>query len=297
MTALKIFEKFLADGYAISLAPTEKDFYGLWHARGIENLPPCEMAVAGALLADRLPWAFTAGYQATLRHSFPRLPRGGWAAFIATEDPKEPERYPGTTLSDAEDGYVLNGYKLWVAHSELLNHLIVTVNDPDGDKRGARGVIFERSRTGVEITQRSSRGFLAAMSQGFARFSDTPIARTEVFDFEAIRQFGRNEAKFVMLSATTFMLARLEEGSELQDRLLSLAAAFVTLVSELDTSRRVYAGVDREYQRCVDAFEQQIDTSAIGDYKTDGRMFRMYTDRIQRRRGYAKAELENSKSN
>ncbi len=40
------------------------------------------------------------------------------------------------------------------------------------------------------------------MSQGFVKFEDTPIERGEVFEFEPIRQFGRTEAKFVMLAST-----------------------------------------------------------------------------------------------
>ena len=121
-------------------------------------------------------------------------------------------------------------------------------------------MIIERQRSGVTLTHREQPEFLAEMSQGFAAFDNTPIAPAEVFEFEPIRQFGRTEAKFVMLASTAFMLARTDEGSELQDRLMAIAAALHTLLKETETSRQVYGSIDREFQRCVDSFEQQTNT-------------------------------------
>lgn len=292
MTSLNILEQFLQSKLPIQPCASERDYYALWHERGFDALPPFDSAIAGALVADRLPWVFTAGYQATLRSAFTNLPGGGWAAFAATEDVQEPERHPGTALVEDGQRYLLNGNKSWVAHSEVVDHLIVTVNDPDGDKRRARGVIVERMRDGVTLTHREQPKFLGAMSQGFARFENTPVALGEVFEFEPIRQFGRTEAKFVMLASAAFMIAHTHEGTNLQDRLFATAVALLTLLGERETSRQVYASIDREFQLCVDEFEQALDTSTIPDYAADKRLFRMYTERVQRRRAYAKRELQ-----
>ncbi len=286
---LEVLERFLQGRYAPVSCATEKAYYDLWHERGIDALTPEDAAIAGALLADRLPWVFTAGYQATLRNAFPTLPPRGWAAFVATEDT---QTHAGTTLREDGDRYRLNGHKLWVAHSQVVDHLIVTVNDPGGDKRRARGLIVERGRSGVTLTHRDEPGFLAAMSQGFAKFENAPIAPSELFEFEPIRQFGRTEAKYVMLAGTAFMLARTREGSELQDRLFATGSALLALLGESQTSRQVYGSIDREFQRCVESFEQHVDTTAIGDYDADRRLFRMHTDRIQRRVGYAKQDAD-----
>ena len=290
MATLGILEKYFYGDYAAVSCVTEQAYYALWHDRGIDALAPADSAIAGALLADRLPWVFTAGYQATLRNAFPTLPPGGWAAFVATEDEQDAQTHPGTTLSQDGHQYRLNGHKLWVAHSQLVDHLIVTVNDPAGDKHKARGLIIERQRSGVTLTDRDQPDFLRVMSQGFAEFENTPVGPSEVFEFEPIRQFGRTEAKFVMLASTAFMLARTGVGSELQDRLFAIGAALLTLLNETETSRQVYGSIDREFQRCVDSFEQHTDTKLIDDYEADRRLFRMYTDRIQRRVGYAKRE-------
>ena len=237
MATLQVLEKFMQGEYAAQSCETEKDYYALWHDRGIDAFDPADSAIAGALLADRLPWVFTAGYQATLRNAFPSLPKAGWAAFAATEDLDDPQAHPGTTLSEDRHGYILNGFKSWVAYSQLVDHLIVTVNDAQGDKRRARGLIIERGRSGVVLTHRDRPAFLRAMSQGFAKFENTPVARAEVFDFEPIRRFGRTEAKLVMLACTAFMIARTSESRDLQDRLFANGAALLTLISESETSR------------------------------------------------------------
>ena len=289
--SLATVERFFAGNYTTQISPSEQAYYDLWHARGMHTLPPGDSAIAGGLLADRLAWVFAAGYQATLRNAFAGLPPRGWAAFAATEDTRDPLAHPPATLDGDAPNYALNGCKAWVAHSRLVDHLIVTINDPAGDKRAARGVIIERDRAGVSLSHRESPGFLAALSQGFVRFERTPVDAGAVFAFEAIRQFGRTEAKFVMLAACAFLLAHTQPDADLRDSLVALMASLLALLAERDTSRQVYAAIDREFQRCVDRFEDTTATQQIPGYAADRRLLRMYTERIQRRQAYAQAEL------
>jgi hypothetical protein len=284
--SLATVERFFSGDYTTQTCLSEQAYYDLWHGRGLHTLPPSDSAIAGGLLADRLAWVFAAGYQATLRNAFAGLPPRGWAAFAATEDAGDPVAHPPVTL----DGDALNGCKAWVAHSRLVDHLIITINDPAGDKRAARGVIVERDRDGVSLSHRENPGFLAAISQGFVRLERTPVDNGAVFPFEAIRQFGRTEAKFVMLAASAFLIAHTGRDAALHDSLVALAASIVALLGETDTSRQVYAAIDREFQRCVDRFEDTTATAQIPDYAADRRLFRLYTDRIQRRQAYAQAE-------
>lgn len=283
-------ERFYSGAYATQTCASEQAYYDLWHACALHTLPPTDAAIAGALLADRLPWVFTAGYQATLRNAFDLLPATGWAAFAATEDQADPVSHPPVTLDGTAPECVLNGCKAWVAHSRHVDHLIVTINDPAGDKRAARGIVIERERAGLTLSHREAPAFLAAMSQGFARFERTPVEPGQVFGFEPIRQFGRTEAKFVMLAGSAFLLARTARGTALHDRLVTLAGALLALLAEIDTSRQVYAAIDREFQQCVDEFEHTAATDQIPAYGADRRLFRMYSERIQRREGYARAE-------
>ncbi len=279
--SLATIEQFYETDCAIPACPSEQAYYDLWHARGVHALAPG---------ADRLPWVFAAGYQATLRNAFTGLPARGWAAFAATEDSVDPAAHPPVTLDGSAPDYVLNGCKAWVAHSRLVDHVIATINDPAGNKRAARGVIVERERDGVRLSHREAPGFLAAMSQGFVRFEQTPVDASAVFAFEAIRQFGRTEAKFVTLAACAFLIAHTDRDTALHDSFVALAASILTLLAETDTSRQVYAAIDREFQRCVDRFEDTPAAAQIPDYAADRRLFRLYTERIQRRQTYAQAE-------
>ncbi len=287
-TALACFERCLNREYSPQRCPSESDFYALWEQRELSSLPPCECAIVGAMLADRLPWVFAAGYQATLRNAFASLPAGGWAAFAATEDTRSPSEYPGTELMPAELGFRLNGNKSWIAHSKCVDHLIVTVNDPGGDKYRARGTIIASDAEGVMLTHRDRPRFLGAMSQGFAHFDNTPVATDAVFEFEPIRQFGRTEAKFVMLACVSFMVVQLGEKYPLRERLLTLAGALLTLLAEQETSRQLYAVLDRYYQSCVHDFERSAAAERIPQFENDKQLFRMYTARIQRRGEFAR---------
>ncbi len=290
MVSLAPLEQLLEGRYAdVPYAPDEATWHDLWEARELDLLPPVAAAVSGGALADRLAWVFAAGYQATLRNAFPMLPPRGFASFVANEDTREPERYPGTTLAADGNHLRLDGCKVWVGHSRVVRHLVVTVNDASGDKRRARAVVVTRDAPGVHLTHREAPGFLPAISQGHARFDSTPVAADAVIDFEPIRQFGRTEAKFVMLAACAFMLARLPAGAA-RDAGFAVASGLVALLGEAETSRQVYGAIDRAYQALADRFEHETDTAVIPGYTDDARLFRLYTARIQRRVGYAVAE-------
>ena len=269
-------------------SPTEKDFYETWFKMNLNLLPPIGMAIRGALIADRPAWVFASGYQATLNNAFPFICRNGWAAFAATEDASDPKTHPGTTLEGTDNNIVLQGHKSWVGHSKLVSQLLITVNHPSGDKTKVKGVAVGRNDFGVSLTHRQKAKFLRAMSQGFAHFEQTPVNPEKIFPFEPIRQFGRTEAKFVMLACAVFMAK--ESETVRRDRLISVAAAICSLIRESTTSRQTYGAIDREYQACVKEFLADYNPNTIPFWEVDKRLFTMYTERIQRRADYARNE-------
>ena len=135
------------------------------------------------------------------------------------------------------------------------------------------------------------------MSQGFARFDNTIIPPHDILEFEPIRQFGRTEAKFVMLACTGFMFRHAAPGDAgLRDHLTVVAGAFESLLREQTTSRQAYGAVERQFQHTVAQFEQSADTQGIPGYERDKRLLRMYSAKIQRRAGYARAEQAQTRS-
>ena len=91
-------------------------------------------------------------------------------------------------------------------------------------------------------------------------------------------------------SSAAFLARRSAAYPDLRDEFIQLAAAIIGLIHEHQTSRQVYGVVDRRFQAAVDRFEELDGSAAVPDYARDGRMFRMYSERIQRRVGYARDE-------
>ena len=283
MSTLTLYERIVDNEISPVQCSSETEFYELWRDRNLTQLAPVEQALTGGALANSLSWVFTTGYQATLRNAFGDSPLEGWAAFAATEDKQDPELHPGTTLVESDGLHRLEGYKSWVAHSRVVDTLIVTVNDPAGDKYKACGVVLARDSDGVILSHRNEPSFLGTVSQGFAHFDNTPVKSEQIIEFEPIRQFGRTEAKFVMLAGVAFMLSHTRPDDQLSQRLVCVGSALESLLNEEHTSRKAYAAVDLEFQHCVDLFERQLDESQVANYSKDKRLFTMYSERIQRR--------------
>ena len=113
----ELMEGFLRGETKPLEAGNEAAWYQLWNGKNLGKLSPRASALQGGLLADRLPWVFVAAYQAAIRSVFQEVPRQGWAAFVATEDKKDPDARPGTSLCEAGSVIRLSGYKSWVAQS------------------------------------------------------------------------------------------------------------------------------------------------------------------------------------
>ncbi len=271
MGAVQQIEAFLKGEVATLPAPDEAAWYQTWHDQGLVGLPPVDCALRGGMLADRLPWVFIAGYQATIRHVFPGVPAQGWAAYAATEDKVDPESHPPTVLDDERR---LHGCKSWVAQSRCVDHLVVTVAD--------KCVLVSAAQPGVHLSHREAPGFLAAMSQGFARFDGVEVDRD--YASNLVRQFGRGEPRFVLLAGTGYLLGQLAgRDAQLQDDLISLALGFAEICVSDDGAHKILAAFDRALQAAIERFAAVVDCNALPDWETDRRLLTMYSKRIQER--------------
>ncbi len=279
-SAAAMVESILAGELGPSAAPDERAWHRAWSARDLSARSPVEMALAGGALADRLPWVFVSGYQAALRAVFPSLPPSGWAAFVATEDQADPLAHPGVLITDAGEGWELNGYKAWVAQSRHVSHLIVTARQRPDDVT-PRSVLIAADASGVELSHRDSPGFLADMTQGFAKFQAVK-GRDEPFDFERSRAFGRSEGRFVMLAASAFLLAQQAQAASVEDANVALTSGLANLCEAQAVTPRALAAFDRLFSRCVASFDARGEDT-VPAWRTDRRLLSMYSQRIQRR--------------
>src|SRR5512133_2896861 len=81
-------------------------------ALGAHHASPILGAIAGGYAADRLAWAFSAGYQAALRALVPQLPAAALVSLCVSETAGNHPRAIQTSLSphpDLPGTYVLDG--------------------------------------------------------------------------------------------------------------------------------------------------------------------------------------------
>ncbi|HEY8207225.1 MAG TPA: acyl-CoA dehydrogenase family protein [Myxococcaceae bacterium] len=112
------------------------------HRGRSEGLAPLDAALVGGVNADRLGWAFVAGYHAALRVLDPALPAGALAAFCATEargvHPKDIE-----TMACRDGGsWVLDGEKVFVTLASEADVLLVVASAGRGEEGRNRLVVI-----------------------------------------------------------------------------------------------------------------------------------------------------------
>src|SRR5262245_11144912 len=113
---------------------------------------PVDRAIAGGACADRLAFAFAAGYAEALRALVPSL--RGLSAFCATEDGGAHPKNIKTLLAPAEaGGYTLTGYKKWATFASAADALLVVATTGTGadGKNRLRVVRVPVSAPGVKI--------------------------------------------------------------------------------------------------------------------------------------------------
>lgn len=121
-------------------ADTVDDWWPGWSA--LATAPgaaaaPLALAIDGGFAADRLGWAFAAGYQAALRALEPSLPPDALAALCVTEAGGNRPRDVLSRFEPAADGgWHLSGAKRWTTLGPRGSLLLVVgrlATGPDGD--------------------------------------------------------------------------------------------------------------------------------------------------------------------
>lgn len=92
---------------------TVGEWWPRWLAVAARHRVSIDRAVAGGCEADRIGWAFAAGYQAALRALLPSLPDDVLAALCVTETEGNHPKAIRTTLTPDGAGFRISGEKRW----------------------------------------------------------------------------------------------------------------------------------------------------------------------------------------
>jgi hypothetical protein len=275
-------------------ATAEADFLSIYRHAELASRTPVVAAIEGGQLADRLAWVFVAGYQAVVRSVFPEITTSGWAAFAATENTREPDRYPAASVRRSEKGLLLSGCKSWIAQSRSVEQLVVTTGSrQDGrcfliqtrnDRTTLPGVDLEHRARDIVQEEGEPGGqprFLADMSQGKARFDDVPVLAE--FPAERIRCFVRREPVFVMLACLGFMARQLTavDLSAASALALDLASEDQPGAAQLPDPSRL-AALDHRFQELVGKFEALPAAQQTPGFAIDRRLLSLYSRALQK---------------
>lgn len=147
-----------------------------------DALRPFERAAAGGFFADRLGYAFLAGYEAALQQLVGAQLRGP-AALCATEEGGAHPKAIATQLTPTEAGWELSGRKGFVTFGPLVRTLLVVAKDAAvADAQGRSQLALVRipiERAGIAIERQPDLPFVPEIPHAAIRFEQVRIAREE----------------------------------------------------------------------------------------------------------------------
>lgn len=166
-----------ADPTPIDAASVEA-FWSRRPSRARAELDEIEAAIVDGFAADRIAFAFAAGYHAALRRLVPSLDRDAPVALAATE---EGGAHPKAIRARVENGR-LDGEKRWVTLADVARTLLVLATfglDPDGKSR-LRLVRVDRESPGIHVDSMPPTPFAPEVRHAVVRFERVAIAETDV---------------------------------------------------------------------------------------------------------------------
>lgn len=144
---------------------------------------PIGRALIGGRVADRVGYAFTAGYVSAIRRLVPTLGMEKMAALCVSEEGGNHPRAITATLVEDEHSagdsvFLLNGEKNFVTNADIAEILVVAASagTTPGGKNDIRVALVERSAPGVTIIPRKPLPFVPEVAHGRVRFDDVWIS-------------------------------------------------------------------------------------------------------------------------
>ena len=255
------------------------DFWGAARARMSRFDHSVDRAVVGGLAADRLGYAFAAGYHTAVRALVPSLPPERLYALCATEEKGNHPRAIESRLTPAGDGrYRLTGSKQWstlAPHADTLL-VVASVGADEQGKNRLRVVRVAAESDGVGITAMEPTPFAPEIPHARIVLEDVAVAESAVLPGDGytdyLKPFRTVEDLHVQASALGYVFGvarRFAWPEEAIERLLALVALLrqtamdpslveghVVLAGALALSKRVMEDLS-EHWSLVDEAERE----------------------------------------
>jgi acyl-CoA dehydrogenase len=176
---------------------------------------PIESAIAGGFAADRLAWAFCAGYQAALRALVPQLPADALASLCVTEAGGNHPRAIQTTLSPhpiVPGSFILDGHKRWTTLGPDSALLLVTARAdgaPPAARIPLRLALVRHGAAGVSLRAMSEIRFIPEVAHAEVRFEHVLVAEQDLLEGDGYSRYVKPFRTIEDLHVHAAMLAYL----------------------------------------------------------------------------------------
>lgn len=259
-----------------------------WTALSAEHADPVALALHGGFAADRVGWAFAAGYQAALRRllaNFGLAPAdGARLALCATEEGGNRPRDMATTLRADGDGWRLDGAKSWITLGPVCDELLVVARlAGDGDRPALKVARVPAGAAGVRLREKPPLAFVPEIPHTAATFEAVAVPGSALLDGDGydtvVKPFRTVEDTFIALAVQSWLLREARARGWPADFAEALTASLVTLATLSErpaddpVTHLVLAGALARTQRLY----QQAD--GLWDGETDAAADRWRRDR------------------
>ena len=220
-----------------------------WQACTAAHASTIERAMAAGFAADRVAWAFAAGYQAALRALVPDLPDDTLAAFCVTEESGNRPRDIQTTITHCADGAIsISGAKRWTTLGPDSTLLLVV-----GREVGAGASAGDRPRLRIARVPSDTPGLMLVAMPATRFVPEVPHARVMLSEarlptgalqpgdgYDAfVKPFRTLEDTHVTAAVLAYLLreARARDWpAELRERIVATLSALVAVAADASDS-------------------------------------------------------------
>lgn len=139
---------------------------------------PFDRAIAGGTAADRVGWAFAAGYQAALHALFQDAPKDRICALCVTEAEGNSPRAIRSTFGKDGDAWVLNGAKRWTTLGPEGAVFFVAARDEaaSGERPAIRIARIASDAPGLKIENMPATKFVPEVPHAQLRFDGVRVS-------------------------------------------------------------------------------------------------------------------------
>ncbi len=251
--------------------------FSLWKPVYLKTIAPwtdpIDGAIAGGFAADRLAYAFAAGYQASLRCLLPSLPVDTIAALCVSEEGGGHPRKIRTTLrkTDQKESlspvWEINGRKKFITNASEASRLLIAASageTPDG-KNQIQMIEIERDVPGITVIPMKELPFVPEISHGILLLEGVHVKEKNLLPGDGylkyIKPFRTIEDIHVSAAIIGYLFRIAGQygwPQDSQEKCLSILSGFRFLSAEDPGNPAVHialGGILQQFARLVDDIE------------------------------------------